>query len=52
MCEGQLVHLSVFANGVPQAVATEPPLGLPQDVNSAGQPKQSKGRRPWWRYWA
>jgi hypothetical protein len=52
VCEGQVVHLSVFANGVPHPVATEPPLELPPDFSLARQPKQSKARRPWWRFWA
>jgi hypothetical protein len=52
VCEGQVVHLSVFANGVPQPAATEPPLGLPQSFNLGSRSEQSKPPRSWWKSWA
>jgi hypothetical protein len=52
MCEGQLVHLSAFANGVPKPAGTQPPPAAPREHNPASPSAQSNPRRPWWRFWA
>jgi hypothetical protein len=51
MCEGQLVHLSLFANDVPYPSSSETPLPEPQGSEPADQPKRSSPRSPWWRFW-
>jgi hypothetical protein len=51
MCEGQLVHLSVFANGVPNPSSSREPLPTPQASEPADQPKPSSPHNPWWRFW-
>jgi hypothetical protein len=57
MCEDQLVHLSVFANGAPHRTSEpprpEPQARLePQASEPADPPTQSSARNRWWRWWA
>jgi hypothetical protein len=52
VCEGQLVHLSAFANGVTSPARGEPAVSPTGENKPTGQPKRSKARRPWWRFWA
>src|SRR5207245_2820032 len=51
VCEDQLVHLSLFANGVPDPSSSGQPLPTPQSSEPADQPKPSSPRNPWWRFW-
>jgi hypothetical protein len=52
MCEGQLVHLSVFTTGAPKLASSEPPPSAPQDYSPASRSDRRNPRRPWWRFWA
>jgi hypothetical protein len=51
MCEGQLVHLSLFANGVPNPSSGGQPLPTPQASDPANQAKPTSPHNPWWRFW-
>jgi hypothetical protein len=52
VCEGQLVHLSVFASADPKPAGSEPPPMAPREDCPASQSGQNNPRRPWWRFWA
>jgi hypothetical protein len=52
MCEGRLVHLSVFTNAVPKPAGSAPPLSAPLVDNPTSQSGPSNPRRLWWRFWA
>jgi hypothetical protein len=52
VCDGQLVHLSLFAKELPKRRGEEPPLPSTQENMPASEPKQSNLHRPWWRFWA
>jgi hypothetical protein len=52
MCEDQLVHLSLFANGEPKPRCSEPPRPAAQAREPGDQPKRSSRRNPWWQFWA
>jgi hypothetical protein len=52
MCEGQLVHLSLFASGVPNPDSGELEWPVAQISDPPDQPKRSSRRHPWWKFWA
>jgi len=47
MCEGRLIHLSVFANGMPDPRCSEPPRPAPPASEPADQSKLSNPCKPW-----
>lgn len=53
LCDGRLVHLSLFANPLPkkgsEALKTQEPTG--DDSPDTGSGPQPTGGRPWWRVW-
>jgi hypothetical protein len=51
MCEGQLVHLSIFANGVSNRGSSGQPLPTTQAAEPAQRPRLGSPLSPWWRFW-
>jgi hypothetical protein len=50
VCDGQLVHLSLFANRTPPvAVAPSP---VPPVTQCRQEPLPTVPRKPWWKFWA
>jgi hypothetical protein len=51
VCEGQLVHLAVFAAGAVEQHPDAPPAQQAQSNQRGGDPEQVGRRRPWWKFW-
>jgi hypothetical protein len=52
LCDGGLVHLSIFADGMPEPGDAQPPRSAPPGQEPGSEPKRGNGTRPWWRFWA
>jgi hypothetical protein len=52
VCDDRLVHLSVFANGIPKPESSVACLAADQRQERGREPKPSNSPRPWWRFWA
>jgi hypothetical protein len=52
VCEGQLVHLSAFADGAPQPKTVRQPMQQAQITRPEGGSIRVERARPWWRFWA
>jgi hypothetical protein len=51
VCEGQLIHLSVFANGTAEPHPVVPPTQQAQSNQREGGPEQVERRQAWWKFW-
>jgi hypothetical protein len=51
VCEGQFVHLSVFATEAAGQLRTAPPTLQAPSNQREGASERNERRRPWWKFW-
>jgi hypothetical protein len=51
-CDGELVHLSLFAKEEAEPGSSETVLPEPEESNPGQETTPNSPRRPWWRFWA
>jgi hypothetical protein len=52
VCDGRLVHLSLFADGTARPGGGPPPSPAPPRPEPGHPPTPGKSAQPWWKFWA